>query len=43
MFYAYEAVSGKPPSERVFQIMMGIGVTVILTLMIFALGNDLFC
>ena len=43
MFYAYEAVSGKPPSERVFQIMMGIGVTLILTLMIFALGNDLFC
>ena len=27
MFYAYEAVSGKPPSERVFQIMMGIGMT----------------
>ena len=43
LFYAYEAVSGKPPSDKVLRIMMGIGVTMILSLMIFSVSNDLFC
>ena len=43
VFYAYEAVAGKPPSDAVLRVLMAIGVAMILTLMVFALGNDLFC
>jgi len=43
VFYAYEAVAGKPPSDRVLRVLMAGGIAVILTLMLFALGNDLFC
>ncbi len=43
VFYAYEAVAGKPPSDRALRVLMGIGVTLILSLMLFALSNDLFC
>lgn len=43
MFYAYEAVVGKPPSDGVLRILMAVGVAIILSMMVFALGNDLFC
>jgi len=43
VFYAYEAVVGKPPSDRAYQILMAIGVSLILGLMIFSVSNDLFC
>lgn len=43
VFYAYEAIAGKPPSDTALRIMMAIGLAMILTLMVFALGNDLFC
>ena len=43
MFYAYEAVSGRPPNDRVLKVLMTIGITVVLGLMVFALSNDLFC
>ena len=43
VFYAYEAVTGKPPSDGALRILMAIGLGLILTLMVFALGNDLFC
>jgi regulator of sigma E protease len=43
VFYAYEAVSGRPPSERALKVLMSIGLTVVLGLMVFALTNDLFC
>ncbi|WP_299150028.1 RIP metalloprotease RseP [uncultured Tateyamaria sp.] len=43
VFYAYEAVTGKAPSDRALQILMGVGLTLVLSLMVFALGNDLFC
>ncbi|KIN60915.1 Protease ecfE [Sulfitobacter noctilucae] len=42
-FYAYEAVSGKPPSDKALRVLMTIGLTLVLCLMVFALGNDLFC
>lgn len=42
-FYAYEAVTGKPPSDKALRILMTIGLALVLTLMVFALGNDLFC
>jgi regulator of sigma E protease len=43
VFYAYEAVSGKPPSDRALRILMTIGITLVLSLMVFSVGNDLFC
>lgn len=43
VFYAYEAVAGKPPSDGALRILMAAGLTMILGLMVFALGNDIFC
>ncbi|MFK7835593.1 MAG: RIP metalloprotease RseP [Sulfitobacter sp.] len=43
VFYAYEAVTGKPPSDKALRVLMTIGLTLVLSLMVFALGNDLFC
>jgi regulator of sigma E protease len=42
-FYAYEAVTGRKPSERALQFLMTLGLTVILSLTAFALFNDFFC
>jgi regulator of sigma E protease len=43
MFYAYEATTGRPPSDRVTGFLMTVGLTLILSLMLFAVFNDLFC
>ena len=43
VFHAYEAVTGKPPSERALRGMMTVGLALLLSLMVFALTNDLFC
>ena len=43
VFYAYEAVAGKPPSDKVLRVLMAVGLTIILSLMVFALSNDIFC
>ncbi|MES0827247.1 RIP metalloprotease RseP [Ruegeria sp. SCP11] len=43
VFYAYEAVAGKPPSDGVLRVLMGVGISLILGLMIFSVTNDLFC
>ncbi|MFN7224515.1 MAG: RIP metalloprotease RseP [Paracoccaceae bacterium] len=43
VFHAYEAVTGKPPSERALRVMMTVGLALLLSLMVFALTNDLFC
>jgi regulator of sigma E protease len=43
VFYAYEAVVGKPPGDKAVRILMGMGLTLILSLMVLGLGNDLFC
>lgn len=43
MFYAYEAVVRKPPSDMAMRVLMALGFAAILTLMVFALGNDIFC
>ncbi|MBV0911984.1 RIP metalloprotease RseP [Anianabacter salinae] len=43
VFYAYEAVRGKPPSDTALRYMMATGFALLITLMIFALSNDLFC
>ena len=43
VFYAYEAVAGKPPSDGALRVMMTVGLTLILGLMLFALFNDIWC
>lgn len=43
VFFAYEAVVGKPPSDKALHIMMTTGLVMILSLMVFAVSNDLFC
>ncbi|MBM9595638.1 RIP metalloprotease RseP [Roseitranquillus sediminis] len=43
VFHAYEAVSGRPPSDRALRVLMAMGLAFLLTLMAFALTNDLFC
>ena len=43
VFHAFEAVTGKPPSDRALRVLMGIGLTALLGLMVFALTNDIFC
>ena len=43
VFYAYEAVTGRPPSEKWLRALMTGGVAIVLSLMLFALSNDIFC
>ncbi len=43
VFYAYEAVAGRPPSDRALKYLMAGGLTVMLSLMVFAVGNDIVC
>jgi regulator of sigma E protease len=43
VFHAWEAVTGKPPSERALNVLMTVGLALIGTLMVFALGNDILC
>lgn len=43
MFYIYEAVTGRPPSDRALNLLTAIGMAAVLSLMIFGLTNDLFC
>ncbi len=43
LFISYEAIVGRPPSAVVSRVLMGIGLTLIVGLMIFAIGNDIFC
>lgn len=43
VFYAYEAVTGKPPSDKALRVLMTIGISLVLGLMMFALFNDIFC
>lgn len=42
-FYAWEAVAGRPPSERVGAILSRIGMALVLALMVFGLTNDIIC
>ena len=43
VFFAWEAVTGRPPSDRALRLLMGMGLALMLGLMAFALTNDLFC
>jgi|LGOV01.1.fsa_nt_gb regulator of sigma E protease len=41
VFYLYEAVRGRPPSQKTIQALMSIGLAMVLLLMVFATYNDL--
>ncbi|MGR3320727.1 MAG: RIP metalloprotease RseP [Pseudooceanicola sp.] len=43
VFYAFEAVTGRPPSDRALQVLMAAGLALVLSVMVFALTNDIFC
>lgn len=43
VFYAIEAVIGRPPSPRFLNVFMTLGLTIVLSFMVFAVTNDLFC
>ncbi|MGH1369072.1 MAG: RIP metalloprotease RseP [Maritimibacter sp.] len=43
VFHAYEALSGKPPSDGALRILMTIGLVLVISLMVFGLTNDVFC
>ncbi|MDO5630299.1 MAG: RIP metalloprotease RseP [Paracoccus sp. (in: a-proteobacteria)] len=43
MFYTYEAVTGRPPSDRALSLLTSLGMAAVVALMIFGLTNDLFC
>jgi regulator of sigma E protease len=40
VFFAYEAIVGKSPSDAALRVLMGTGVAMILSLMVFATWND---
>jgi regulator of sigma E protease len=42
VFHAWEAVTGRPPGDRALRLLMTAGLAAILTLMVFAIANDLF-
>lgn len=43
VFHVWEAITGKPPSDGALRILMTGGLAALLSLMVFALTNDLFC
>ena len=43
VFHAYEAVTRRKPSEMALRILMTVGLTLVLSIMIFGLSRDLLC
>jgi regulator of sigma E protease len=43
VFYAWEAITRRPPPARILQTLMTTGLAIILSFMAFALSRDLFC
>ncbi len=43
VFYAYEAVVGKPPADSIMRVLMMGGLMIVLGMMVFGLTNDFFC
>ncbi|WP_127112232.1 RIP metalloprotease RseP [Shimia sediminis] len=41
VFYAYEAVAGRPPSDGVVRVLMTLGLMIVIGLMLFGLLNDI--
>jgi len=43
VFYAWEALTGKPPSDKALNFLLAIGLALVISLMVFGVTNDLFC
>lgn len=43
VFYAFEAITGRPPSDRALKYLMVGGLTIMISLMVFSVGNDIIC
>lgn len=43
VFHAYEWARGRPPSDKVMNVALAIGLFFVVALMFFGLSNDLFC
>jgi regulator of sigma E protease len=43
VFYAYEAVTRRQPSERALRVLMTVGLSLVLSIMLFGLSRDLMC
>jgi regulator of sigma E protease len=43
VFHVWEAATGRPPSPRALGVLMTAGLAVVLSFMLFAITNDLFC
>lgn len=43
VFHAYEAITRRAPSERALRVLMSIGLTIVVSIMIFGLSRDLMC
>jgi regulator of sigma E protease len=43
VFYAYEAIAKQPPSDKALRVLMAVGISLVLSLMAFAVFNDIFC
>ena len=43
VFFAYEAVVGRPPAPALMNVLMMLGLAIILSFMVFALINDYLC
>lgn len=43
VFFAYEAVTGRKPSDRAMNALLILGLSLVLFLMVFGVTNDLFC
>lgn len=43
VFHVYESLTGKPPSDGVFRVLMSIGLFILLAFMAFAITNDVAC
>jgi regulator of sigma E protease len=43
VFHAYEAVTRRKPSERALRVLMTVGLTLVLSIMLFGLSRDLLC
>jgi len=42
LFLSYEMVSGRKPSDKFLEVAQKIGMVILLSLMIFAFGNDIY-
>jgi len=43
VFHAWEWARGRPPSDRMLNVLMTVGLTAVIALMLFGLTNDLLC